>query len=180
MTLTVHDLEKLQAEHPDCRMEPIQEEIVVMGSSGYESEKIASEFSRQLGNWTKPRRLGRVTGSNAGFILPNADTRASDVLFVLADRLKVASRCFAELAPDLVAEVKSPTDSIAKLEEKIAAFLRQGTRIGIRINPEDHTLRVFRPDQEPELFQDGEILTLPDLLPGRELASTELWSPVFE
>ncbi|MCS6813394.1 MAG: Uma2 family endonuclease [Cyanobacteria bacterium] len=180
MTLTIHDLEKLQAEHPDYRMELIQGEIVVMSPSGYESEEVASEFSRQLGNWTKPRRLGRVTGSSAGFILPNADTRALDVSFVLAERLKVAPRSFAELAPDLIVEVKSPADSIAKLEDKIAAFLREGTRIGILINPEDRTLKVYRLHQEPELFQDGDILTLLDLLPGWELAIAEPWSPVFE
>ena len=77
-------------------------------------------------------------------------------------------------------EVKSPTDSLKKLEQKIAAFLEMGTRIGILINPEDRTLKVYRSSQEPELFRDGEVLTLPDLLPGWEVAISELWSPVFE
>jgi len=118
MTLTVKDLEKLQTEHPDYGMELIHGEIIVMSPSGYESEEIASEFSRQLGNWTKPRQLGRVTGSNTDFVLPNSDTRAPDVSFVAAERLRIAPRSFAELAPDLMVEVKSPTDSIKKSRGK--------------------------------------------------------------
>lgn len=180
MTLTVQDLATLQAEHPDYRMELVHGEIVVMSPSGYESDEVAMEFGSQLRNWVKPQRLGRVAGSSAGFILPNADTRAPDVSFVMADRLRIAPRSFAELAPDLMVEVKSPTDSLKKLEQKIVAFLEVGTRIGILINPEDRTLKVYRSNQEPELFRDGDVLTLPDLLPGWEVAISELWSPVFE
>jgi hypothetical protein len=68
--LTVKDLEKLQVQHPDYRMELVGGEIVVMSPSGYESDEVAAEIIRLLGNWVRPRRLGRVTASNAGFILP--------------------------------------------------------------------------------------------------------------
>lgn len=60
------------------------------------------------GNWAKPRQLGRVTGSSAGFVLPNSDARSPDVSFVLAERLRRSPRSFAELAPDLIVEVKQP------------------------------------------------------------------------
>jgi Uma2 family endonuclease len=50
-------------------MELVDGEIIVMTPSGYESDEVASEFSGQLRNWVKPRKLGRVTGAGAGFNL---------------------------------------------------------------------------------------------------------------
>jgi Putative restriction endonuclease len=81
--LTLKDLEKLQAQHPDYRMELVEGEIIIMSPFGLESEEVAVEISRQLANWVRPRRLGRVVGSSAGFKLPNPneDVRAPDVSF---------------------------------------------------------------------------------------------------
>ncbi|NEQ29035.1 MAG: Uma2 family endonuclease, partial [Microcoleus sp. SIO2G3] len=107
MAFTVEDLEKLQQQLPDYRMELVGGEIVLTTPSGYESEEVATRLTIKLGGWVHRQRLGRVTGSNAGFILPNSNTRAPDVSLVLAERLRRAPRKFAELAPDLIVEVKS-------------------------------------------------------------------------
>ncbi|PSB32794.1 Uma2 family endonuclease [Stenomitos frigidus] len=180
MTLTVKDLETLQAQIPDHRLELVDGEIIVMSPSGYESDEVASEFSAQLRNWVRPRKLGRVTGSSAGFTLPNADTRAPDVSFVQAERLRKSPRSFAELAPDLMVEVKSPTDSLAKLREKIDTFLSLGTKVGILINPEQRWVEVRRSTQAPTTLHDGDTLTIPDLLPGWDVQVNDLWSPEFD
>ena len=178
-TLTRKDLEKLQAEHPDYPMELINGNIIVMSPSGYESDEVAAEVTRVIGNWVKPQRLGRVTGSSAGFELPNSDVRAPDVSFVLAERLRRAPRSFAELAPDLMVEVKSPNDSLKSLREKIQDFLSQGTKVGILINPEKHRVEIYRSGEDAIVLGDGDILTIPDLLPGFEVAIVDLWSPEF-
>jgi Uma2 family endonuclease len=180
MTLTVKDLEKFQAHHPDHRMELVNGEIVVMSPSGYESDEVASEMGRQLGNWVRPRKLGRVTGSSAGFVLPNSDTRAPDVSFVFAERLRRSPRSFAELAPDLMVEVKSPTDSLTKLRNKIDDFLKVGTSVGILINPEQEWVEIRRSDRDPITLKNGDVITVPDLLPGWEVNVEELWSPEFD
>jgi Uma2 family endonuclease len=179
MALTVSDLEKLQAEHPDWQMELVDGTIEIMSPSGYESDEVGTEFARLLGNWVRPRRLGRVTGSSAGFILPNRSLRAPDVSFVQAERLKRSTEDYAELVPDLIVEVKSKTDSLEKLREKIEQFIELGTQVGILIDPRTRTIEVYRLD-EKRVLHDGDILTLPDLLPGWELVVSELWAPEFE
>ncbi|MEC4886460.1 MAG: Uma2 family endonuclease [Scytonema sp. PMC 1070.18] len=188
MSLTIADLEQLQQEHPDWQMELVEGNIIVMGPSDYESDEISIRFAAKLWNWVEPRKLGRVTGSSAGFILPRLtkdnttkrNLRAPDVSFVVAHRLKRTQRDFVELVPDLMVEVKSKTDQIDKLEEKIQMFLSLGTAIGILIDPDELTVSVYRLNQQPKVLRDGEVLTLPELLPGWELAISDLWPPVFE
>jgi Uma2 family endonuclease len=135
-----------------------------------------------------PRKLGRVTGSGTRFILPNIEeddsekrnVRSPDVSFVRADRLKKTKRDFVELVPDLMVEIKSKSDRIKPLEEKIELFLRLGSVVGILIDPDKLTATVYRLDQAPVVLENGDTLTLPDLLPGWEMAISELWSPEFE
>jgi Uma2 family endonuclease len=178
--LTAQDLEKIQAQLPDHRMELVDGEIIVMPPSGYESDEVASSFSGQLYSWVRPRKLGRVTGAGAGFNLPNENTRAPDVSFVRAERLKTSPRSFADLAPDLMVEVKSPTDSLKKLRAKIQEFLGLGTLVGILIDPDVRSLEVYRLTEDAVVLGDGDTLTLPDLLPGWEIAVSELWPLQFD
>lgn len=180
MSLTVKDLEQLQQQAPDYRMELVDGRITVMSPSGYESDEVAARMIGKLFPYVDANRLGRVAASSAGFTLPDSNTRAPDVSFVRAARLRQAPRSFAQLAPDLMVEVKSPTDSIAELEKKIAHFLQQGTRVGILINPENRTVRIFRADAETVQLTDGDVLAVPDLLFDWEVRVEDLWSPVFD
>jgi Uma2 family endonuclease len=184
---TIADLEQLQAEHPEWQMELVDGSILVMGPSDYISEEIGAELIRLLGNWVRPRKLGRVTGSSAGFILPSLENnhekrnlRTPDVSFVRADKLKTSKRDFVELVPDLMVEIKSKSDRVKTLEEKIQLFLELGCNVGILIDPDELILKVYRLNQAPLILQNNDKLTLLDLFPGWELTVSELWPPVFE
>ncbi|BAZ79037.1 Uma2 family endonuclease [Sphaerospermopsis kisseleviana CS-549] len=187
MSLTIADLEQLQTEHPEWQMELVEGNIVIMGPSDYESEEIGGRLLTFLNMWVLSRKLGRVTGSSAGFILPSIDNnsekrnlRAPDVSFVKAERLKKSKREFVELVPDLVVEIKSKSDRIKPLEEKIQLFLQLGATVGILIDPDKLTVTVYRFNQATMVLENGDILTIPELLPGWELAVSELWPPEFE
>ncbi len=181
-SLTVKDLEKLQAEHPDYQMELVGGEIIFMSPSGLESEEVGIEIAAQLRNWVRPRRLGRVSGSSGGFRLPNKarDVRAPDVSFILAERLPSTTEDYAELVPDLMFEVKSKTDTIAKLRQKIQEFLELGTQVGVLVDPRTRTMEVYRLKRDKVILRDGDLLEVPELLPGWELPVVEVWAPEFD
>ncbi|MEG4943715.1 Uma2 family endonuclease [Microcoleus sp. F4-D5] len=182
--LTVADLEQLQGilseAHLDYQLELVDGKIIVMGPSDIVSSEIGGELLSLLRNWVKPRKLGRVFESSGGFILPNSDLRAPDVSFVLAARLKQSKRYFAELVPDLVVEIKSQSDRLKPLREKIRSFLELGAQVGILIDPDKRTVTIYTLTAEPITLRDGDILSIPELLPGWEVPVAELWPIEFE
>lgn len=181
--LTIKDLETLQAQNPDYQMELVGGEIIVMSPSGLESDEVAAEIVAQLRNWVKPRKLGRVAASSAGYILPNADkdVRAPDVSFIRAERLKRTTENYVQLVPDLMFEVKSKSDTLNKLRDKIQEFLNLGTQVGVLVDPRTETMEVYRSGKEnPEVLQNRDVFTVPELLPGWELAVASIWAPEFE
>lgn len=182
--LTVADLEQLQGilceAHLDYQLELVDGKIIIMGPSDIVSSEIGAELVSLLRNWVKPRKLGRVFESSGGFILPNSNVTAPDVSFVTADRLKQSKRYFAELVPDLVVEIKSQSDRLKPLREKIQSFIELGAKVGILIDPDKRTVTIYTPTAEPVVLRDGDMISIPELLPGWEIAVTELWPIDFE
>ena len=182
--LTVTDLDRVQSTlcqaNLNYQLELEDGKIKIVGPSDIVSSEVGAELIRILGNWVKPRRLGRVFDSAGGFILSDRNLKAPDVSFVRASRLKKSVRYFGELVPDLVVEIKSQSDRIKPLQEKLENFLELGAEVGILIDPDELTVTVYRPSSEPILLGSEDILTIPELFPGWELPVSELWPPVFD
>ncbi|NER38687.1 MAG: Uma2 family endonuclease [Oscillatoria sp. SIO1A7] len=181
--MTVKDLEQVESTLAeaglDYQLELENGIIHIVEPSDLICSEIGVIFSRLLGNWVYPRRLGRVFDSAGGFIMPDSNLKAPDVSFVRAGRLKKSVRYFAELVPDLVVEIKSQSDRVKSLETKIRKFLELGAEVGILIDPDELTVTVYSSADEPLVLENEDILTLPELFPGWELPISELWPPVF-
>jgi Uma2 family endonuclease len=112
--------------------------------------------------------------------MPNGDLLGPDVSFVRAERMSRSPRSFAQIVPDLVVEVRSATDNIKPLREKIEMFLLLGSQVGILIDPKNFKVIVYRPNSQLVELDNQDILTIPEILPGWELSISELWPPVFD
>jgi Uma2 family endonuclease len=182
--LTVAHLEQLQGilceADLDYQLELVDGKIIIMGPSDIVSSEIGAELVSLLRNWVKPRKLGRVFESSGGFILPNSNVTAPDVSFVTADRLKQSKRYFAELVPDLVVEIKSQSDRLKPLREKILSFIELGAKVGILIDPDKRTVTIYTPTAEPDVLRDGDMISIPELLPSWEVPVAEVWPIEFE
>ncbi|MFN5064815.1 MAG: Uma2 family endonuclease [Aphanizomenon sp.] len=183
LIMTIKDVEQVQTAFSeaglDYDVELTNGRISIVGPSDIVSSEVGILFSRLLANWVYPRRLGRVFDSAGGFILPDSNLTAPDVSFVRAARLRQSLRYFGELVPDLVVEIKSQSDRIKPLVTKILNLIKLGAVMGILIDPDEETVTVYGHQGEPTILNNGDILTLPELFPGWELAVSELWPPIF-
>ncbi|BAC91350.1 glr3409 [Gloeobacter violaceus PCC 7421] len=95
MGLTVADVEKLHQLYPDHRIELDNGTITIVSPSDFVAGAVGAEFSAQLRNWVKPRRLGFIADASAGYQPPDEGLTAPDVSFVSRDRLRQAPRSYA-------------------------------------------------------------------------------------
>jgi len=192
MSITLHDVERLQALYPNHQIELREGNIVIMSPSDSVSGEVGVQFSTLLNMWVRKHNLGRVFDASTGFRLPNGDLLSPDVSFVSRERLKQNPRTYLSVVPELIVEIKSSRDRLRTLEEKITLFLSQGVQVGLLIDPDTQTVSIYRFDRssttaesaaflpQRTTLHDGETLSIPELFPGWEIPITSLWPPVYE
>jgi Uma2 family endonuclease len=167
--MTAEELERL----PDDgnRYELVRGELIRMAPTSFEHFEAAGLVVYYLNAHVIPRKLG-VVGSEGGFVLRRGpDTvRAPDVAFVRSDRVPrgEAARHFAEIAPDLVVEVRSPNDSMRDLLAKADEYLAAGTELVWIFDSPTQTVIVKTKDAMTVFGIDDELVGDP-VLPGFRL-----------
>jgi Uma2 family endonuclease len=143
-----------------------------MAPAGGGSSKRNLTLSAQLGLWTMSTGKGLGVGfdSSGGFILPNSATRGPDASWITQARWDALTpeqrEKFLPLCPDFVAELRSPSNSRAKLRKKIREYIAQGARLGWLIDPLTGTVEVYRPGRSVETLNRPATLSREDVLPG--------------
>ena len=166
--LTAHDLLALHAN--GIRGELIRGVISETMSAGGEHGEIVMYLGWQLQNFVRPRRLGRITGSDSGILLERSpDTvREPDIAFFSADKIPpgVRIRGYYQVPPDLAVEIASPTDSLAAVNDKALMWLRYGARLAWTLHPDHRRVDIHTPDGAVQSLTDGDTLDGGDVLPG--------------
>jgi len=129
---------------------------------------VAVVLAAALHAYVHARGLGRVV-AESGFILERRpDTvRGPDVAFVRRERIPdPPPQGYAEFAPDLAVEILSPGDRRGEVSEKVADWLRAGTRLAWVVDPARRIARVYRADGSETLVPEDGALSGEDVLPG--------------
>lgn len=153
----------------------VTDEIMADAPADFTSGEVNTRFCARLFAWVEPRQLGYVLSSSVGYRLVSGEVVAPRCSFILKERLKRVPRTYPELMPDLIMEIKSAFDRLAPVQEKVLSFVNQGIRIGLLIDPDQRTVTVYRSNAAASVLEDGQLLTIPELLPGWELPIAELW-----
>lgn len=173
--VTAEDLLRLSGD--GMRRELVRGEVRSMMPAGNVHGRTAINVSTPLAQYVREHGLGTVYAAETGFKLSsNPDTvRAPDVAFVRRERVERIGEVegYWPGAPDLVVEVVSPNDSYTGLEEKVADWLRAGTRMVVVVEPRGRTVSVRRSRTEIQVFTEADHLDGGDVVPGWSLPVAE-------
>ncbi|MDQ2688269.1 MAG: Uma2 family endonuclease, partial [Armatimonadota bacterium] len=133
MPYTHTEFERLAATYPELRMELTAEgDLIIMPPTGGESGRRGFRLIGQLAQYLEENEIGEGFDSSTGFTLPNGAERAPDLAWVERSRWEALTpdvrEKFLPLCPDFAVEVLSPTDRLAKTQEKMQEYIANGAR----------------------------------------------------
>lgn len=176
---------ELCQDNRDIRLElTSQGALIVMPPTGWESGRRNASLNLDLGLWNRKTGLGIVFDSSTGFILPNKAIRSPDVAWVASDRLRALNpnpEGFLPLAPDFVIELRSHSDRLVILQDKMQEYIENGVRLGWLLNPQDQQVEIYRPGKRVEILHTLDAARSPiclsgeDVLPGFVLDLAEIF-----
>jgi Uma2 family endonuclease len=129
--------------------------------------------------WAKANGTGQGFDSSTGFTLPNGAIRSPDVAWVSFERLQALSpeqrRKFAQIAPDFVVELRSSSDSLSDLQDKMQEYIANGVKLGWLIDTQRKRVYVYQPGQAVQIFTNPATVSGEPVLPGFVLRMPEIW-----
>ncbi len=168
--LTYDQFRELCRENRDIRLElTAKGELIVMPPTGWESGRRNSNLNLDLGLWNRQTGLGVLFDSSTGFILPNGAIRSPDAAWVASERLTALNpdpEGFLPLAPDFVIELRSASDRLKPLQDKMQEYIDNGVRLGWLLNPKDRTVEIYRIGKGIEVLHSPIEVSGEDVLPG--------------
>ena len=155
-------------------------ELIVNPPTGWETGKRNSRIAGQLDRWDEENEnLGQVFDSSTGFILPNGATRSPDASWVSQERWNTLTSeqkgTFANICPDFVVELRSTSDTLKSLQEKMQEYIANGAVLGWLIDPQNRKVEVYRSGSAVEILSNPAELSGESVLPGFRLNLRRVW-----
>ena len=145
-------------------------ELLIMPPVGAISGNRESDLNADVVIWNRQTKLGKVFSSSTIFSLPNGGRRSPDVAWIANQRWSALSseeqERFAPICPDFVIELRSRTDSLSQLQDKMREYLNSGLRLGWLINPQNQQVEIYRQNQPMEIVSLPTTLSGENVLPG--------------
>jgi Uma2 family endonuclease len=176
---------QLCAEHPGLNLEmSAHGELIVMPQTFTWTGARNNEISRQLGNWARQDKRGVAFDSSTGWVLPNTARRSPDAAWIYKPRIRnldpaTFSR-YWPVCPDFVIELRSPSDRIRVLREKMEEWLANGARLAWLIDPDARTVEIYRLGVEPQTLAGVTSVAGEGPVEGFVLDLATVWDPLAD
>lgn len=174
------DLMRFCAAHDIARVErDATGEIIVMSPAGNRTGRRNAAIIAALDTWAREDGRGYVFDSSTGFTLPDSSLRSPDAAWIDRTRWDALSEAeknrFSPICPDFVIELRSPTDALHDLEQKMNLWIANGAKLAWLIDPERQTVHTFHPTRIRTLHQAPTTIHGEAPITGFKLATTRLW-----
>ncbi|MEH1863739.1 MAG: Uma2 family endonuclease [Nostoc sp.] len=145
-------------------------ELLIMPPTGSDTGNRNFDMVVELGIWNKQTKLGKGFDSSTGFTLPNGSERSPDLSWVKIERWNALTpeqqEKFAPICPDFVVELRSRTDSLKDLQEKMQEYIENGAQLGWLIDRKNKRVEIYRPGKDIEILDNPASLSGENILPG--------------
>ena len=166
--------------NPDVKFERnAKGELIIMSPTGGMTGKYNADIVTDLNLWNRHKKLGIVFDSSTGFKLPNGANRSPDAAWIALTRWNQLSlkeqEKFVPLCPDFVIELRSSSDKLKTLQDKMNEYRNNGTLLGWLINRKDKQVEIYRQGQPKEVLNQPSSLSGEDILPDFVLNLESIW-----
>ena len=153
-------------------------DLVIMPPTGGTTGRRNADLIYQLQAWNRQSQLGVVFDSSTIFRLPNGAERSPDVAWVELSRWNSLSPAeqdaFPALCPDFIIELRSKSDSLKELQQKMNEYQDCGCSLGWLINPQNRQVEVYQLDQTVAVLENPTQISA-DILPNFCLDLSFIW-----
>jgi Uma2 family endonuclease len=179
LTVTPEHFDQLCIDNPDLRLELTKDgELIVMAPTGGESGERNLDLAGQVWYWNRQNNLGQGFDSSTGydFTAFGGGKLSPDLSWIEKSRLVgVEIVGFIPVVPDFVIELRSATDKLQPLQEKMQEYRRLGVKLGLLVNPQDRQVEIYRPEQETEILESPDAIDCGEVMPGFVLSMNRIW-----
>lgn len=166
--------------HLDLKFERTADgELLIVPPVGGEGGSREADLIGDLVFWNRRTQMGKVFSSSTCFKLPNGANRSPDAAWIAWGRwnqlILEQQQKFPPICPDFAIELRSQTDALEPLQQKMQEYIDNGLRLGWLINPQDRIVEIYRANQLPQVIQNPTQVDGEDVLPGFVFDLSILW-----
>lgn len=138
--------------------------------------RIAGEF----GKWVENNKIGQAFSATTVFALPSGAKRSPDLAWIKNEKWETLTdeekKKIPPLCPDFVVELRSPSDSLINLKNKMTEYIENGASLGWLIDPLEKKVHVYRQNGETEILENPVTVSGETLLENFTLQMEKIWS----
>jgi Uma2 family endonuclease len=154
-------------------------DLIIMPPTGGITGNRNFKLAQQLANWADTDGTGIGFDSSTCFKLPKGGERSPDAAWISLEKWNLLTpeqqEKFPPICPDFIIELRSPSDSLKPLQEKMQEYMDNGCRLGWLINRQNRQVEIYRQGQEKQTLENPPTLSGEDVLPGFVLNLQLIW-----
>lgn len=160
--------------------ELVRGNIRVMTPASGAHGAVAGTIFAALNAFVESGQLGLCFPDNTGFLLPGlGDTvRSPDAAFVRGDKLPAQGigAGWLPVAPDLVVEILSPSETASELDAKLRDYHAAGTRLVWVVDSVERAVTIRSASAPERWLSEADMLDGGDVLPGFAIPVSRLFA----
>ncbi len=166
--------------HRDLKFErTAQGELVIVTPVGGEGGSREADLIGDLVYWNRRTQLGKVFSSSTCFRLPNGADRSPDAAWIILERWNQLTpeqqKKFPPVCPDFAIELRSESDALESLQQKMQEYISNGLRLGWLVNSQDRQVEVYKANRVKRVLENPKQVDGEDVLPGFVFELSILW-----